>query len=378
MADYTPSLDVVEDYAPISDRRKTYRTMGLVCFVIAFGIASIRLALTFFLRFVSLDDIVVSTIFSFVGQVGINVIAVWLLMKFCLKLNIRQVASFSNFRKTKWYNYVLALVLGFVNFFVTIGLSTIWMVILIMLGYTSTSSGSSIAEFSAFIFILQIFITAVLPAFCEEFAIRGGLFTTLKGSLSGTKFILISGLIFGLFHQNITQVFYTGVMGCMFAFLLLKTRSIWPCIILHFTNNFLSVYIDYASSLGWFGGDLYTVIGITAQNNILLLAGSWLLFVAGVIGLLYLISFLNKTKNLEKQKELILNSGFDHTNKRLILVGQENKALVKELGMDNLVYGNTLQESLFKPSLRDNVFYIGAGVCCALYTIFTFVYGLMV
>lgn len=51
--------------------------------------------------------------------------------------------------------------------------------------------------------------------------------------------ILISGLIFGLFHMNFNQFFYAAFLGGFFAFIYIRTGSLKYTIALHMIVNFL-------------------------------------------------------------------------------------------------------------------------------------------
>ncbi len=50
--------------------------------------------------------------------------------------------------------------------------------------------------------------------------------------------IVLSGLLFGLFHMNFNQFFYAFFLGCFFAFIYVKTGNLKYTIILHMTINF--------------------------------------------------------------------------------------------------------------------------------------------
>lgn len=50
--------------------------------------------------------------------------------------------------------------------------------------------------------------------------------------------VVLSGLIFGLFHMNFNQFFYAFFLGCFFAFIYVKTGTLKYTILLHMTINF--------------------------------------------------------------------------------------------------------------------------------------------
>lgn len=355
-------------------RQKQYRVMGLLAFCVAAGLLLLRL-LSYYLPIE--NDTVADIIFTVPMQIGFLVVMPVLFYKFMLKKNLRDTLTFSNFRRTKWYNLLLAVPIGICCHIVTIGVSNIWQNILISLGYTHSSSPMP-ETFHVWLLVLDIVLTGILPGFCEEVFNRGGLLTTIRGSFPFVITLIIMGVEFGLFHQNITQVFYTMLFGALMAFICLKSGSIFPCMIIHFVNNTFAVVNDYCDEYGLLGGGFYRIINeaaVTRPQYILL----GFVLAAGILaGLVVLLVYLNSHKRLERKKDVIASSGFDHTNNRVVLIGEEDKATVRELGLDKEVYGYKLDEELYKPTLRDNAYFIGAIVLCALTTVFSFVFGWVV
>lgn len=88
--------------------------------------------------------------------------------------------------------------------------------------------------------ILMVFTTAVVPAFVEEFLFRGLILSNLA-PYGRTTAVVASALLFGLMHQNAGQLLYATAAGVVLGLLYLKAKSIWPCVLLHFVNNFVSV-----------------------------------------------------------------------------------------------------------------------------------------
>lgn len=56
--------------------------------------------------------------------------------------------------------------------------------------------------------------------------------------------MLLSGLLFGLFHGNLNQFAYAFIIGVLFGFIYVKTRNIIYTIILHMIINFLGGFIS--------------------------------------------------------------------------------------------------------------------------------------
>lgn len=91
--------------------------------------------------------------------------------------------------------------------------------------------------------LLYYLIIAVTPAFAEEFAFRGVLMGSLRKYSDGLA-LVVSSAAFALMHGNFVQIPFTFCCGLMFGFLVIKTNSLLPSIIVHFLNNGLSVTFD--------------------------------------------------------------------------------------------------------------------------------------
>jgi membrane protease YdiL (CAAX protease family) len=88
--------------------------------------------------------------------------------------------------------------------------------------------------------VLQFIVTALVPAFCEEFLFRGVFLTNLI-PFGKNNAILISALLFSLMHENPAQALFAFVAGILLGLIYIKTGSIWNCIIVHLINNFVSL-----------------------------------------------------------------------------------------------------------------------------------------
>lgn len=89
--------------------------------------------------------------------------------------------------------------------------------------------------------LLTLFHIAVVPAICEEVLFRGYILRNFERSMLPIAAIVLSGLIFGLFHVRFTQFIPLATIGMILAWLTITTKSIWPAVIAHFVNNAGSV-----------------------------------------------------------------------------------------------------------------------------------------
>ena len=86
-------------------------------------------------------------------------------------------------------------------------------------------------------FLVSFIGVGLIPAFFEEFVVRGGMLNSYIRTGRVRAAVLLTALLFGLQHMNPTQLFYAFVIGIILALLFVLTDSIWPGILFHFLNN---------------------------------------------------------------------------------------------------------------------------------------------
>lgn len=209
-------------------------------------------------------------VMAFVLQVGIIFLVPVVLFKFLNKTSTKETFKFFSYRKISIKAVALAVVLGGIIFFLNVYVSSFFNTIIQFFGYKpSTASTTSSLPNTWWVLVLNIVTTAILPAVAEETLHRGML---LKGcsTLGMKRAILISGVLFGLLHLNIEQFFYATLIGVFFGYLCWSCNSIYPCMIVHFMNNALSVVFSFAASKGWAFGNLFGAISnYIAANHFL-------------------------------------------------------------------------------------------------------------
>ena len=93
--------------------------------------------------------------------------------------------------------------------------------------------------------LLTIFHIGVVPAVCEEVLFRGYILRNFERSMNVWVAIVLSGLIFGIFHIRLTQFIPLALLGMLLAWMTIQTRSLWPAVVAHFVNNGGSVLFVY-------------------------------------------------------------------------------------------------------------------------------------
>ncbi len=361
-------------------RQIQFRSTGLVLFAIALGLLISRIVANLTSDYLS--DTVLDIVFTLLMQVVFLFIVPFIIYKITLKKTCVEVLEFSNFRKTSPWILLLCIPLGVCCLIATMGFSTIWYTILTLFGFSSSSSTTYPETFSIWLLLLNVLLTGVLPGFCEEFANRGGFLTTMRGSFSTAATILLCGVEFGLFHQNITQVFYTFLFGMLIATLCLYTRSVYPGMIVHFMNNSISVYLDFAEEYNLPFGGFFDTVNTMITSNFALAAFLWFVFVVIGAGILIAILYLAKNdvkkryRKAEPEEPRFIRSASTETT--ITSVDGESVSDQCEVAEDK-VDENIVplsDKTVYKPVVRDWAFYIGALVVTVITTVCTFAWGL--
>lgn len=155
---------------------------------------------------------------------------------------------------------------------------------------------------------LGFFVTVLLAPVAEELLFRKLLADRTVRYGEGCA-VLLSGLMFGLFHGNFNQFAYAFLIGVFFAYIYVKTGNVKYTIILHMALNFmgstlsllmmrLTGYDEFMAMASQEGGiaEAKNMVMMTYTNPGVLLFGSYstmLMFLAGA-GIILLL--LNRRK----------------------------------------------------------------------------------
>ena len=94
----------------------------------------------------------------------------------------------------------------------------------------------------------NLLMLAVVPGICEELLFRGYVQRQFERGVGIAGGILLSGIIFGLYHLRLSQALPLSALGIYLAYLAWRTGSLWPAVIVHFANNAFAILVaDYAT-----------------------------------------------------------------------------------------------------------------------------------
>ncbi|MCD7872721.1 MAG: CPBP family intramembrane metalloprotease, partial [Clostridiales bacterium] len=121
-------------------------------------------------------------------------------------------------------NYIVSILSAFVN----------------AMGFELTQSDVLEPE-NAFACVILVVSTAVVPAVCEEFAMRCCALGLLKKYGKAFGVVAVS-IVFGLLHGNVIQFIFATLVGIILGFVTVKTNSIVPSVLIHGFNNGMSAF----------------------------------------------------------------------------------------------------------------------------------------
>ncbi len=164
------------------------------------------------------------------------------------------------------------------------------------------STSEDISIDSPFGAVLCLIGLAVMPALCEEFAMRCCSVGLLKKY--GKAFAVVSvSIMFGILHLNVTQFIFATLIGLILGYVTIKTDSIWPAIIIHFCNNAMSAFSDifqymFKNSTG--------ALSTLAENSVTIFFIFWL--IVGLVALIVLAVRGDFKKKIDDKETVKLNS----------------------------------------------------------------------
>lgn len=168
------------------------------------------------------------------------------------------------------------------------------------LGDMVQKSYSNILAIDNFLDYASVVISvALVPAFCEEFLFRGFVQSSFEKRLNVFWSIVLTALIFAVFHFNPYAFIPLFALGAYFSYLVYLTDSIFIPVILHFLNNFftITIFAVYKTE-DLISAKPKTDFSLTSMYFALLFSVLFLVFT-----LLILKQQVNKRKNQQKDLE---------------------------------------------------------------------------
>ncbi|MCF7920148.1 MAG: ABC transporter permease subunit [Candidatus Cloacimonetes bacterium] len=130
--------------------------------------------------------------------------------------------------------------------------------------------------------VFSFLVMGFLPGICEEMLFRGYIIRGFE-RFGKWQAIIITGIMFGIFHLDFFRFLPAAAMGIWLGYLLLKTGSIYITIIAHTLHNSFTIVLSR-----W-GEQLPILSGIVKNDNIPL----WLLLVS-MVAITFIAYYLEK------------------------------------------------------------------------------------
>lgn len=149
-------------------------------------------------------------------------------------------------------------------------------------------------------FLMNTFAICLIPAIAEELFFRACLQQLLLNWMRKNPFftIVIIAILFSAFHGQMSGFFPRLYLGLVLGLIYFFTGNILYTIIIHFLNNFITVFFSYLKELGIVQFDIYE----NADVNIYLGA---LGFVLSILLLFYLFKTRKPYKLIQIENEHI-------------------------------------------------------------------------
>ncbi len=367
--------------------KKVFKTY-LIYFIAMVLFVGVRIASSLGAFSIIKNDVLRSDIATVIIQIVIMFIIPLLLCWWLLKSKPKQTFKDFGFKKISFKAVLICFAIGILMFFLNLIVASFFSSILYGIGYNPSGSGGGSGYDTVWKFLDGVVFVAVLPGFCEEFLHRGLLMRKIGEQKNYKVAIIISALCFGLMHLNIEQFFYATVLGLIIGFVGAISDSIFPCMILHFTNNFMSVYLSFAQQKGILGGDFYTRINSIYANNSPIFTFLFTLFVLVllIVGIGYLCIKLFKNTRLKNLQESLINVQKEVSGENIEEQPEEKLSTdFKSFILPHLQQNEDALSILMPPAsaekkkstLLENIFLIGTIFMGVLITIFTLIWGII-
>ncbi|CDD45591.1 cAAX amino terminal protease family protein [Clostridium sp. CAG:299] len=110
----------------------------------------------------------------------------------------------------------------------------------------SAGAKAAAAPGTAFSLATLFLCSGCIIPFAEEFLFRRAMYGSLREirRLGRTGALILSSLMFGLYHGQLLQGIYAGLLGCLLAFLYERKRTLAVPVIVHASANSAAVFLE--------------------------------------------------------------------------------------------------------------------------------------
>lgn len=357
----------------------------VIYFIILFAFVCVRIASNLGVFNAIKDEFALDAISTTIIQVGILFALPVALYLALFKKKPKDIVHDFGYKKLSAKAILICFGIGIIAFILNLFISNFFAIILRYIGYNPqySSSGSGYDTFPKFLF--GVLFVAVMPALFEEFVHRGLILRGTSGIIGYKKAIIISSVLFGLMHLNISQFFYATILGILMGLVATMTRSIWPAVIIHFCNNFINVFMSYAETTNLTSFSLTGILNsIASQSMILFFVAVVVIVLLALIALFALLKklfmetgykrFGEKFASIEVQIRAnnpnVTDADVVHAFEQYVLPNMKSPTNIVDAYVDDT---KTYNKLMFKYKIPL--------VCClvlaSLITVYTFIWGVV-
>ncbi len=367
------------------EKNSKFLKIFIIYFAILFTFVLVRIASNLGVFNGIENEIVLDLVSTSIIQIGILFLLPFSMYILMFKKKPKQVFDDFGYKKLNWQAILICFGIGALAFVLNLFISNFFSIILSYIGYnpTYTSTSEGYNTFGKFLF--NVISVAIMPALFEEFVHRGLILRGTSNLIGYKKAIILSSILFGLMHLNISQFFYATILGLLMGLVATMTRSIWPAVIIHFCNNFVNVFISYSETTGLTGFSLSGMLNTIANQSVIL----FIIFVVVVIVLALIGVFALLRKLFLQTGFNSYNDMFENIEKSLRENNQNMTDVEVVSAFERYIFPNMKSpQNVFDLYINDSKNYgdlkfkykiplISCFVLATLITVFTFVWGVV-
>lgn len=214
-------------------------------------------------------------------SIGLNLMTFLIcnLLAFFVGSKITRI-KLSSYFKTKDLSFKAIVVYCTISFFIRYAGGFAGVIFQIFTGADMTGADAILEYTDIKTIIITVLYTCVVAPVTEELVYRGFVLKNLS-RVSQRFGIVMSGLLFGLVHCNMSQFIFAFIMGIFLAHIDIKHNSLVPSIIVHAFSNTVSIVIAYSGIL---------------DNMALAAVCSLVLIALAILGFILWIFFMKKNR----------------------------------------------------------------------------------
>lgn len=217
-----------------------------------------------------------------------------------------------------------------------------------------------------------VFLVSLTPGFVEEFFFRGMLLSGYKEKLSPKVTIVVTALLFAMFHFTIQNFMLPFFLGLILAWMVYKTGSIIPSMIAHASFNFVGVMImlNVSSSTDVNAGEMDALVQMLDEQFSYIVVG-FIFILAFTIPLLIgaLLWFKSLFPKFEVGDKLVINEEesevLEVTSEKVYVMKEDEKKSIQLKKLKKVKYKILKQNMIYEKV--PTIIKVVVGVTFALY-----------